>query len=107
VGLSLKTAKGTADAPRFVMRPYRFLTEPKAVTKGKVYLVLALHRAGESVESIHRITGCPKKTVGRYAAGFEAGKLVDGFDPYLGKDLGTAGLCWLHGTWSARHGHNI
>lgn len=104
VGLSLKKAKGKADAPKFVARPYRYLTEPKGISKGKVHLVLALHQAGESTESIHQITGCPRKTVERYVADFAAGKLAEGFDSYIGKDLGTAELCKLFGTWSVKHG---
>ena len=104
VGLSLKKAKDAADAPKFVLRPYRFLTEPRRISKGKVHLVLALHQAGESTESIHQTTGCPKKTIERYVADFAAGKAVTAFDGYIGKDLGTADLCKLHGTGSVTHG---
>src|SRR5829696_6100195 len=63
VGLSLKKAKGKADAPRFVARPYRFLTEPAAISKGRPHLILALHRTGHSPDAIHKATGVAKKTI--------------------------------------------
>jgi hypothetical protein len=104
VGLSLKKAKGKADAPRFVARPYRFLTEPEAISKGRPHLILALHRAGHSTDAIHTTTGVPKKTIERYIADFKSGTLVESFESYIGKDLGTAELCKLLGTWHTKHG---
>jgi hypothetical protein len=104
VGLSLKRAQGVPDAPKFVGRPYRFLTEPRAITKGKVHLALALHRSGETAEAIHATTGVPRKAVGRYVAGFEAGKQAADFAGYTGKELGTGDLCKLLGTWAAKYG---
>jgi hypothetical protein len=104
VGLSLKKAKGKADAPRFVARPYRFLTEPVAISKGRPHLILALHRAGHTNEAISTVTGVPKKTIDRYIADFTAGHTVENFEGYIGKDLSTADLCKLLGTWHAKHG---
>ncbi len=101
VGLSLKKAKGKEDAPRFVGLPYRFLTEPRAIRKGKPHLVLALHRQGETVGEIVKLTGCPKKTTERYINDFEAGMRIANFDGYIGKDLGTPDLCKLLGIWTA------
>ena len=104
VGLSLKKARGKPDAPRFVGLPYRFLTEPKAISKGRPHLVLALHRAGHTPEAIRDLTGVPRKTIARYIADFEEGKAAETFDGYIGKDLGTADLCKLLGTWHAKYG---
>lgn len=104
VGLSLKKAAGKPDAPRYVGKPYRFLTEPRLVTKGKPHLVLALHRNGETAEPISRRTGVPRKAVDRYVADFTAGKSTANFDAYIGKDLSTAELCRMLGTWAARYG---
>ncbi|MBA4186391.1 MAG: hypothetical protein C0467_00080 [Planctomycetaceae bacterium] len=101
VGLSLKKAKGKPDAPRFVGRPYRFLTEPRAITKGKPHLVLALHRQGDPLDAITQLTGCPRKTVERYVKDFEDGKGIATFDGYIGKDLTTGELCRLLGTCAA------
>lgn len=104
VGLSLKKAKGKADAPKFVARPYRFLTDPAGISKGKPHLVLALHRAGRKPEEIRDIIDMPLKTILRYVADFDAGTKVEGFDGYIGQDLGTADLCKLLGTWHAKYG---
>jgi hypothetical protein len=104
VGLSLKKARGKPDAPRFVGRPYRFLTEPARISKGKPHLVLALHRAGRPAEAIRDLIGMPKKTIDRYIADFAAGARAEGFDGYIGKDLGTAELCRMLGTWQATYG---
>jgi hypothetical protein len=104
VGLSLKKAKGKADAPKFVARPYRFLTEPEVISKGRPHLILALHRAGRTAKEIHDITGVAIKTIDRYIADFTLGAPVEDFDVYIGKDLGTADLCKLLGTWHAKYG---
>jgi hypothetical protein len=104
VGLSLKKAKGKPDAPRFVGRPYRFLTEPSNISKGKAHLVLALHRTGHKADAIHELIGMPKKTIDRYIADFALGNPVENFDSYIGKDLSTAELCKLLGTWHAKFG---
>jgi hypothetical protein len=103
VGLSLKKAGGKPDAERFVGLPYRFLTEPRAISKGKAHLVLTLHRLGEAVNAIHEITGCPKSTVERYITDYEAGKSAPGFERYIGKDLSTAELCKFLGAWAGRY----
>lgn len=103
VGLSLKKAKGKPDAPKFVARPYRFLTEPSGISKGKPHLVLALHRTGRKPEEIRDIIDMPLKTILRYIADFDAGTKVEGFDGYIGQDLGTADLCKMLGTWHAKY----
>lgn len=107
VGLSLKKAKGKADAPKFVARPYRFLTEPEAISKGRPHLILGLHRAGRTNEEISTITGVPKKTIERYVADFTAGKAVENFECYIGKDLNTADLCKMLGTWHVKYGNPV
>ena len=102
VGLSLKKAKGKPDAPKFVGRAYRFLTEPMEISKGRPHLILALHRAGHDADAIRATTGVAQKTIERYVADFALGKTAENFDGYIGKDLGTADLCKLLGTWAAK-----
>jgi hypothetical protein len=104
VGLSLKRSRKAAEPPRFVLRPYRFLTEPRRTAKGKLHVVLALHGRGLAAEEIHKLTGCPLKTVQRYIADFEAGRLEPDFGAYYGKDLGPKDLSRLHGVWHEQHG---
>jgi 3-methyladenine DNA glycosylase Mpg len=107
VGLSLKRGVASAEPPRFLLRPYRFLNEPRRTAKGKLLLVLALHARGRSAEDIRALTGCPAGTIRRYIADFEAGRAQASFDAYRGRDLGPADLCRLHGTWHAIHGSEM
>jgi hypothetical protein len=100
VGLSLKKAKQHPEMPRFVMRPYRFLTEPRRISKGKLHLALALHRQGRNPAEIREITGCPRVTVERYIKAYEAGHAETDFHPYFGVELLPEQLCRLHGTWA-------
>ena len=67
--------------------------------------MLALHRAGHSTEAIRELIGMPRKTIDRYIADFALGTRARNFDAYLGKDLSTAELCRLLGTWSAKYGN--
>ena len=60
--------------PPYLTRPYRFLTEPAAIAKGKVQMVMALHRAGRvSRRRFGEATGCPQPTIATYIAEYEAG----------------------------------
>ena len=104
VGLTLKKAKGKPDAPRFVARPYRYLTEPKEIAKGRPHLILALHRTGHTPKEIREITGVAQATIDRYIADFTLGTKVANFDGYIGQELGTSELCKLLGTWHAKYG---
>jgi hypothetical protein len=101
VGLLLKKVGSRTECTRYVMRPYRYLTEPRRTKKGKIHMVLALHARGESLDGIQRLTNCPRRTVERYLAAFEAGRKEADFTPYLGIDLGPAALCELYGAWCA------
>jgi hypothetical protein len=102
VGLSLKRSRpGRTDMPLYVIRPYRYLTEPRAVKKGKPQLVCALHRTGLDAAAIVGLTGSPGKTVERYVADYEQGRREATFDPYFGADLGPDGVCKLIGAWAA------
>ncbi len=103
VGLTLKNARNKAEAPRYILLPYRYLTEPRRTAKGKVLMVLAMHARGASVEEIHQATGCPRKSVQRYLDDFEVGRGLGDFSTYLGKELKPADLCRLHGTWHSAY----
>lgn len=101
VGLLLKKVTARTEATRFVMRPYRYLTEPGRTRKGKLHLVLALHAQGESAAEIQRLTNSPRRSVERYITDFERGRKEADFAPYFGIDLGPAELCKLYGVWFA------
>lgn len=104
VGLSLKRAEGKVDAPRFVGRPYRFLTEPRAVSKGRPQLILALHTAGRAPDQIAAVTGVARKVIDKYIADFARGTRAGTFDAHIGTDPSTPTLCQLLGTWHATFG---
>jgi hypothetical protein len=102
VGLSLCRAVQMPEPVPYVMRPYRYLTEPRRIRKGKVLLVLALHAGGADDDAINRLTGCPLRTVRRYVAEFEAGRRTDDIDRYRGLDPRPPELCRLYGAWWAQ-----
>ncbi|HTU23088.1 MAG TPA: hypothetical protein VMG10_33945 [Gemmataceae bacterium] len=104
VGLLLKKATAREVSTRFVMRPYRYLSQPRRTKKGKLHLVLALYAQGADIEEIQRVTGCPRRTLERYTADFETGRKQADFTPYFGIDLGPAALCRLYGVWFANWG---
>jgi hypothetical protein len=104
VGLSLRRAGRAPELVRFIGQPYRYLTEPRRIRKGKLHLVLALHASGADAETVHRLTGCPLRTVRQYVADFEAGRQADDIDRYRGIELRPADLCRLYGAWVARWG---
>jgi len=107
VGLTLRRNPLTPEMTRFILMPYRYLTEPRRTAKGKPYLVLALHRLGVAPDSIHQQTGTPKASVARYIADFEAGRASADFVPYQKDSLSTGDLCRLHGTWHAVYGGSL
>lgn len=104
VGLTLRRARGVESAPRFVGRPYRFLTEPRRITKGRPQTVLALHRAGRDAAAIRETTGVAVRVIDKYVADFAVGGGAADFGAYIGKELSTAGLCQMLGTWAAHFG---
>jgi hypothetical protein len=104
VGLTLKKAGAAPDMPRYILRPYRYLSEPRRISKGKPYLVLALYAQGVAPDDIPGLTGCPAKSVKRYIEDFEAGRQEADFSAYVGVNLGPKELCRLHGTWHERVG---
>jgi hypothetical protein len=101
VGLSLKRAKMPCLHPKYIMRPYRYFTEPRKTAKGKPHMVLGMHAAGLTPDEIHELTGCPRASVKRYIADHEAGKKLTDLKPFFGVDLGTSELCKLHGACNA------
>jgi hypothetical protein len=62
VGLSLKRHNDAIAVDR-LSRPYRFLTEPRRVTKGRAELIAALLAGGHSPEDVRRLTGSPMKAI--------------------------------------------
>jgi len=104
VGLSLKRTSNRNDMTRFVVRPYRYLSEPRRISKGKQHLVLALHARGLEADAIRELTGSPKASIERYIADFKEGQAEPDFSRYFGLEIGPRDLCRLHGLWYAKYG---
>jgi hypothetical protein len=102
VGLSLKRLRKSEVPPRYIMRHYRHLTEPRRISKGKLHMVLALHAEGRLLGEIRELTGCNKGAIERYIADREAGTKESDFTPFFGIDLGPKELCRLHGLCSVK-----
>ena len=104
VGLSLKRRVFAPNDPslKYLLRSYRYLTDPRRTKKGKPQVVLPLIADGMSADEVNRITGCPPAAVRRYAAAYAAGKTERSAEPYYGTEMSTADLCRLYGWWRER-----
>lgn len=103
VGLTLKRAYRHPEMKRYIMRPYRYLTDARAVKKGRVHHIIALHKAGKSAAEIRALTGSPVRSIAGNIEEYEAGRKLEKVTGWYGKSLKTADLCQLHGAWSAKH----
>ncbi len=104
VGLSLRRTKAIGEATRYLMAPYRFLSEPRRIGKGKPHMVLALHVRGADIDTIQHLTGCPKASIRRYIKEFEIGREEGAFAPYFGVEIGPNDWCRLYGIWQRVYG---
>lgn len=94
VGLSLK--RGASDSRvRYLSAPYRFLTEPARIKKGRLNLVCGLHRQGVSAEEISKLTGSKLAQVKNYIEQYNLGRDKAPAD-YRG-DLSTDQTCQVFG----------
>ena len=102
VGLSLK--KDLPGQPDYIMKHYRFLTDPKGIKKGKVYIVLALlAKELENINdekdndviyaTIRSITGTNTSTIKRYHQ-----YLKEGNEKPLPKDTSSKSICFIYGS---------
>ena len=94
VGLTLKRGD-LAERARFLARPYRFLSEPARIKKGRLHAVIGLHRQGLAPAEIAARTGSSAAQVGKYIAHYEAGKQRDPRE--FVTDLGADETCQLLG----------
>ena len=99
VGLSLRRHTGQA-AIQFLMKPYRFVTEPRRIRKGKPLLALGMHVDGMSPKAIASATGCAERTISHYISDFRSGQHHPDMSAYLSRNLTTKELRRLYGAWS-------
>lgn len=94
VGLTLK--RGELDnRASYLARPYRFLSEPRRIKKGRPHVVVGMHRQGSSPADIAAATGSTRAQAEKYIAQYEAGKLRDPRE--FIKDLNAEDTCQLFG----------
>jgi hypothetical protein len=102
VGLTLKRVAEHPEMLDYIVRPYRALTQPRKIEKGRVHLIIALHQAGERADAIQALTGAPKHTVEQYIQAYERGLQLGSTESLHGRALSSTDLCLLHGALRAR-----
>jgi 3-methyladenine DNA glycosylase Mpg len=100
VGLTLKRAN-TPDRHRFIARNYRFLSEPERIKKGKLHLIVALHRRGLSPTQIAAVTATKPSVIKGYLDAYEEGRAKDPSE--YSSDLSTGDTCGLFGACEKLH----
>lgn len=98
VGLTLKRG-ALAERARFLARPYRFLSEPARIKKGRLHTALGLHRQGHAPAEIARLTGSTRAQVEKYVTNYEAGTRRHPGE--LHGDLSAEEVCQLFGACDA------
>jgi hypothetical protein len=104
VGLSLKRYRPAEPPAHYIMKSYRYLSEPRRISKGKQHMALGLYAQGATPAEIREKTGCTKGALERYIADFEEGKKETSFDPFFGIELGPRELARLYGLWQLKYG---
>jgi hypothetical protein len=94
VGLTLKRGD-LGERARFLARPYRFLSEPARIKKGRLHAVIGLARQGLAPPEIAARTGSTAAQVNKYLAQYEAGRRREPRE--FVKDLGADETCQLLG----------
>jgi hypothetical protein len=97
VGLSLRRASPGSAKPEYLTRPYRFLTEPARIAKGKPHMVMGLRRLARKPEEIRQVTDVPARSIATYLAEYDNGRLAGRFEDYFGREIGPRDVCRLHG----------
>ncbi|KAG0354150.1 hypothetical protein BGX24_007012, partial [Mortierella sp. AD032] len=92
VGLTLKkTDKERVD---YLMKEYRYMNIPEQHSKGKPYIILALHRQGKTLQQICDITKTKQIHASRYIDLYEKNENTPDF--FIGKTLNTNLMCEIY-----------
>ncbi|WAS91432.1 hypothetical protein [Nannocystis punicea] len=102
IGLTLKRGE-LENRVRYLARPYRFLTEPRRIKKGRPHVVVGMHRQGRDAGDIAASTGSTRAQVEKYIAQYERGKLREPRE--FIKDLSAEETCQLFGACERFMGH--
>ncbi|MEJ5276705.1 MAG: hypothetical protein WHU94_12415 [Thermogemmata sp.] len=74
VGLTLRRERACPAGLRFLLRPYRFLIQPRALAAGRPQLILALYLQGHTPDRIQALTGTPAAAIRRYLQAYQQGQ---------------------------------
>ena len=100
VGLTLKGY--TEEKEKFIMRNYRYLTNPRDTKKGKQLLVAALRQDGFQIADIVHISGSTRTSVEHCTAAYDAGTKTKDSSKFRNTALGSEESCILYG-FAAAH----
>lgn len=101
VGLTLKRAQQFPEMPDYLLRPYRYVIDPRAVKKGRVHVIIAMHQRGLDTTEIRELTGSPRATVDRYLKAYELGRSTATASSSGANLADPLQLCRLHGAYAA------
>ena len=101
VGLTLKDRSALDLRMHFVMGPYRWLTAPRAIKKGRLLLLVALLADGWPRADIAALTGSPSSAIDRAATRLAEGRALP-LAEFVGKDLDSVALARMYGSFLAR-----
>lgn len=97
VGLSMRRAQLPGSWADYLLKPYRFLSDPVSIRKGKSHMVIALHRAKVHSDEIPKTIGSRPHVVQRLIANYTRGLGSGRFEDYYGRVLTAKDICRLHG----------
>ncbi len=97
VGLAMKKKEESQTV--FVMKPYRYISLPAKIKKGKIHMCLALHIEGKTVQQIQKITGAKIDSINGWISLFNQGAKKKVKD-FLGITLENDQICQTIGAWA-------
>jgi TusA-related sulfurtransferase len=97
VGLAMK--KKEESQTLYVMKPYRYISLPAKIKKGKIHMCLALHIEGKTTQQIQKITGAKIDSINGWIKLFNQGAKKKVKD-FLGVTLDNDQIAQTIGAWA-------
>lgn len=104
VGLSLKRVHAHPSMTDYFDRPYRFLTAPKRIPKGRLQTAIALHQRGLDVSTIQQETGTRTGSLQRWTSAYENGRRGGDVERFWGQAPSGDALAHLYGALASVQG---
>jgi len=104
VGLPLRDQRVNDRTACYLLRPYRYLNEPRRIRKGKAHMLLALLLQGVHPADIREQIATTQTTIDRCRVAYQRGKTELTGAVALSLSWGTETLARLHGLHQAQHG---